>query len=102
MSEHSADKDAGRGRLARLAEAGRAYAVISEVTRDPNPAPTHAYQSDPQSGAGNCVCGAAEHHRLHPHDFLPAASNPAFCVCALPPEALPHRTRVTPPERSEA
>ena len=25
----------------------------------------HAYQCDPQSGAGNCVCGRHEGHKLH-------------------------------------
>lgn len=82
-----------RGRLARLVEAGRAYAIVSEVTRDPNPTPTHAYQLDLQSGAGNCVCGMAEHHRRHPHEFLAAASNPSLCVCILPREALVHQNK---------
>lgn len=91
------ESDAGRGRLARLAEAGHAHSIVSEVTRDPNPAPSHAYQRDPQSGAGNCTCGMAERHRRHPHEFMPTASRPDLCVCALPPEALPHQTRVIPP-----
>ena len=25
----------------------------------------HPYQRDPQSGAGNCICGRHEGHRLH-------------------------------------
>lgn len=42
----------------------------------------HSYVSDPQSGAGNCTCGAALYHRRHPHPFrLGTATN---CVCALP------------------
>lgn len=91
------ESDAGRGTLARLTEAGHARSVVSEVTRDPNPAPTHAFRADPQSGAGNCVCGMGEHHRRHPHNFMPSLSWPDLCVCALPPEALPHQARPLPP-----
>jgi hypothetical protein len=80
------------GILGRLFYAGRSYAVVSELTRDPDPAPTHRYERDPQSGAGNCVCGAAEHHRRHPHDFWAAASAHSLCVCALPRGAKCHRT----------
>ena len=33
---------------------------------------THAYESDPQSGAGNCTCGAPERHPRHPHAYVKA------------------------------
>jgi len=55
----------------------------------------HAYQRDPQSGAGNCICGAAEEHRRHPHDFR-RAWNPLrptqneYCVCGRLPEDKIH------------
>lgn len=51
----------------------------------------HIYQKDPQSGAGNCTCGAAERHRRHPHEFMPSNADPELCVCALPFEAGPHQ-----------
>ena len=56
---------------------------------------THEYKADPQSGAGNCVCGAAERHRRHPHDFVRAwnplmAERRDHCTCGLPPEADQH------------
>lgn len=54
----------------------------------------HGYIRDPQSGAGNCKCGAFEFHRRHPHEFLPSNSNPDLCVCALPFEATPHRVHM--------
>jgi hypothetical protein len=82
--------DAENGPLARMAEAGRAYAIVSEVTRDPDPEPTHDYERSPHSGAGNCVCGMAEHHRRHPHEFWAAASDETHCVCALPRGARCH------------
>lgn len=53
----------------------------------------HEYRADPQSGAGNCVCGATESHRRHPHDFRRAAARYAgkdVCVCGLPPEFSLH------------
>ena len=50
---HSAEN----GALARLAQAGHAHAIVSELTRDPDPRPTHQYEADPASGAGNCRCG---------------------------------------------
>lgn len=40
----------------------------------------HDYQRSPHSGAGNCDCGAAEHHVRHPHAYRQAA-NFAACVC---------------------
>lgn len=43
----------------------------------------HPYERDPQSGAGNCACGAAQHHRRHPHLFRQALGSER-CVCALP------------------
>jgi hypothetical protein len=81
-------------RLQQIAEAGRAYAVVAELTRDPDPEPTHAYQADRQSGAGNCVCGYAEHHRRHPHTFRPMRSFKGRCVCALPAGARCHTEEV--------
>lgn len=51
---------------------------------------THAYTSDPQSGAGNCTCGAAERDRRHPHMYLQALNHPNVCTCGLPPEAEQH------------
>lgn len=44
---------------------------------------THPYEEDSQSGAGNCTCGAAEHHRRHPHTYLRAWFNDGRCVCGL-------------------
>ena len=32
----------------------------------------HVYEADPQSGAGNCTCGAPERHPRHPHAFVKA------------------------------
>lgn len=57
---------------------------------------THEYNPDPQSGAGNCTCGAAERHRAHPHEFMRAASSPprgsaTVCTCALPLSHEIHR-----------
>lgn len=76
--------------LERLFRAGRTYAVVSEITRDPDPAPDHEYDRSPQSGAGNCRCGAAEHYRLHPHEFWGADSDPSHCVCGLQATARCH------------
>ena len=57
----------------------------------------HSYQRDPQSGAGNCVCGAAERHARHPHEFtLPAYGGSNFCCCTQP-EWAPCHTRVSAP-----
>jgi hypothetical protein len=58
----------------------------------------HDYERDPQSGAGNCKCGAAEHHRRHPHDFRRARPSAAMlplrtldvCVCGQRAEAAQH------------
>lgn len=44
----------------------------------------HAYTRDPQSGAGNCRCGRAEHERIHPHEARPARYDIERCVCGLP------------------
>lgn len=77
------------GTLERLHQAGRAHAVVSELTRDPDPDPHHYYVRSPHSGAGNCMCGVGEHHRRHPHAFLEAY--PGKCVCTLPPQAKVHR-----------
>ena len=45
----------------------------------------HPYSRDPQSGAGNCVCGRQERHKIHPHAFMlsgtPGINN---CVCTEP------------------
>jgi hypothetical protein len=47
----------------------------------------HNYIPDPQSGAGNCKqCGAAERHRVHPHQFMRANSakpngSQTLCIC---------------------
>jgi hypothetical protein len=77
--------------LSRIVTEARIRAAVNAITRDPDPEPTHDYQADPQSGAGNCVCGMAEAHRRHPHAFRAAASDPTRCVCALPAEARCHR-----------
>lgn len=50
---------------------------------------THAYKRDTQSGAGNCACGAAEHHVWHPHEFREAwiwaqRVGEVQCVCSRP------------------
>lgn len=79
------------GRLARLFRAGRAYAVVSELIRDPDLAPTHEYERSPHSGAGNCVCGDAERGRLHPHEFMAGWQTPDSCTCGLPRDARCHR-----------
>lgn len=54
----------------------------------------HHYTPDPQSGAGNCRCGASKRHRRHPHEYLHQApefgGNPKLCTCGLPPEAECH------------
>lgn len=42
----------------------------------------HEYKSDPQSGAGNCVCGQAERHRDHFHKFIKSMSSD-ICTCGL-------------------
>jgi hypothetical protein len=42
----------------------------------------HEYISDPQSGAGNCACGAALRHVRHMHGFMQAAHvTQRNCVC---------------------
>lgn len=78
--------------LERLARAGRTHAVVREITRDPDPGPKHEYEYERSrhSGAGNCVCGVAEHHRRHPHDFWGADAAPSLCVCGLPAGARVH------------
>lgn len=53
--------------------------------------PAHPYNRDPQSGAGNCVCGMALRHRRHWHEYMPAAGHPDICTCALPKDAPCHR-----------
>jgi hypothetical protein len=60
-----------------------------------NLGPMHTYESDPQSGAGNCTCGGAREHHRHPHDFRRAWSAARgavseYCVCGQAPEALIH------------
>jgi hypothetical protein len=77
--------------LSKLVNAIHAHMIVSELIRDPDPEPKHRYQRDPHSGAGNCVCGAAERHRRHPHEFLAMGSNPTLCTCTLPREAKCHR-----------
>jgi hypothetical protein len=49
----------------------------------------HAYKQDTQSGAGNCTCGASEHHVRHPHQFREAwiwaqRVGEVQCVCSRP------------------
>jgi len=51
----------------------------------------HIYLKDPQSGAGNCTCGAAERHRRHPHEFVAILKQHELCTCGLPFEAEPHQ-----------
>ena len=87
------------GTLERIARAIHARQQVNALTRDPDPAPTHEYEADPQSGAGNCVCGAAERNRRHPHVAMPAASAPHLCTCALPLDARCHAT--TPDDQNE-
>jgi hypothetical protein len=56
----------------------------------------HAYEPDPQSGAGNCVCGVQERHRSHPHVAMGAALTDGgviLCVCGLPCSDLVHERR---------
>ena len=89
-------QSAENGALARLAQAGHAHAIVSELTRDPDPRPTHQYEADPASGAGNCRCGGPERHRRHPHEFMAAASRPDLCTCALPRTATCH----SPPDKT--
>lgn len=43
----------------------------------------HLYESDPQSGAGNCKCGWAEHTKVHPHAFQGSLLISTRCVCGL-------------------
>ena len=50
---------------------------------------THTYKRDIHSGAGNCVCGASEHHVRHPHEFREAwiwaqYVGDVTCVCSRP------------------
>lgn len=52
----------------------------------------HAYDRDPQSGAGNCQCGRAHEHVKHPHDFRPRASDKRRCVCGRVAAEWPHPT----------
>lgn len=54
----------------------------------------HKYKSDPQSGAGNCVCGQAERHHNHFHKFVTAQSWEGLCTCALPESASCHMDMV--------
>ena len=77
-------------RLERIARAIHGRQQVNALTRDPDPAPSHAYESDPQSGAGNCVCGAAEQHRRHLHVSMPSATTPRLCTCGLPLDARCH------------
>jgi hypothetical protein len=58
-------------------------------------AETHTYERDPQSGAGNCWCGRALEHVMHPHDFLPRASDERLCVCSRRRDESPHPVRGT-------
>lgn len=51
----------------------------------------HIYTKDPQSGAGNCTCGAAELHRRHPHEFVAMRAVDDNCVCGLVFETVPHQ-----------
>jgi hypothetical protein len=66
-----------------------------------NATTTHSYTRDPQSGAGNCTCGASESHRRHPHQFRRVSPMTALnailnagtldvCVCGLLAEAEQH------------
>lgn len=54
----------------------------------------HDFDADPQSGAGNCTCGAQRHHRRHRHPYMTGAieygAKPDVCVCGLAPEADCH------------
>jgi hypothetical protein len=77
--------------LAKLVNSIHAHMIVSELTRDPDPEPKHEYQRSPHSGAGNCVCGAAERHRRHPHGFIAADSKPELCTCGLPCDAKCHQ-----------
>lgn len=86
-------------RLGRLVEEIQIHQRVSALVRDPDPKPTHNYQCDPQSGAGNCVCGMAQNHRLHPHAFT-QSSKSTHCVCALPREAICHQEVNSGVERS--
>jgi hypothetical protein len=43
----------------------------------------HEYKSDPQSGAGNCVCGHEERNLRHFHEFVKAMDSD-ICTCGLP------------------
>lgn len=54
----------------------------------------HEYVSDPQSGAGNCKCGWAEHTVQHPHNFTEAMNWPDICVCSKPRDHQSHRALV--------
>lgn len=56
----------------------------------PSGALRHDYQPDPQSGAGNCVCGAQLAHRWHPHQFTAAADRVHVCVCGLAKNSTQH------------
>lgn len=49
----------------------------------------HTYVRDRQSGAGNCDCGASQHHVRHQHDFRVAwiwaqLVGEERCVCSRP------------------
>lgn len=72
------------------------YAGPPDVTRTARTADivnyldSHAYDGDPQSGAGNCRCGGAREHVRHPHDFTPRANDTHLCVCGRPRHSRPH------------
>ena len=52
----------------------------------------HNYESDPQSGAGNCKrCQNPEHHRRHPHPYKEARDFRRVCVCGGTTHALIHK-----------
>ncbi|MEV5977535.1 hypothetical protein [Streptomyces sp. NPDC052114] len=56
--------------------------------------PTHEYDPDPHSNAGNCRCGLHLESHRHPHPYTQARRSNA-CVCAQPPGAAIHTDAAT-------
>jgi hypothetical protein len=64
--------------------------MSDEVEDYSSKVPNHQYTPDPASKVGNCICGAPEQHRGHPHDFMKSFDRLELCTCALPKQARVH------------
>lgn len=64
-----------------------------EESKVPFVGEVHNYESDAQSGAGNCkICNDAFETRQHPHPYRQARDY-VGCVCGLKRSALVHQMR---------